>query len=124
MPGSFALLASPIPGLHWTRTCPLPPTPLPLPRRPPTACQAEQLIKRRLEVTPDEPRLWCALGDLTLDDAAYLQAWERSGHRNARWVVAWGGIAPVQPRRSASAFPLSAAACHLLMRGCKLEPGL
>ncbi|PSC75849.1 tetratricopeptide repeat 27-like protein [Micractinium conductrix] len=46
--------------------------------------QAEELIKRRLEVTPDEPRLWCALGDLTLDDAHYLHAWERSGHRNAR----------------------------------------
>ncbi|KAL4448097.1 hypothetical protein ABPG75_005316 [Micractinium tetrahymenae] len=46
--------------------------------------QAEELIKRRLEVSPDEPRLWCALGDLCLDDAHYLQAWERSGHRNAR----------------------------------------
>ncbi|KAL4859782.1 Tetratricopeptide repeat protein 27 [Chlorella vulgaris] len=46
--------------------------------------QAEELIKRRLEVTPGEPRLWCALGDLCLDDAHYLQAWECSGHRNAR----------------------------------------
>jgi len=45
---------------------------------------AEQLIKRRLDVTPDEPRLWCALGDLSLDDAHYMEAWERSGKRNAR----------------------------------------
>jgi tetratricopeptide (TPR) repeat protein len=45
---------------------------------------AEQLVKRRLEVTPDEPRLWCALGDLSLDDAHYMEAWERSGKRNAR----------------------------------------
>lgn len=41
-------------------------------------------MRRRLEVAPDDPRLWCALGDLRLDDAAYLQAWERSGRRNAR----------------------------------------
>jgi tetratricopeptide (TPR) repeat protein len=45
---------------------------------------AEQLVKRRLEATPDEPRLWCALGDLSLDDAHYIEAWERSGKRNAR----------------------------------------
>ncbi|EFN57654.1 hypothetical protein CHLNCDRAFT_142791 [Chlorella variabilis] len=50
----------------------------------PCAAQAEELIRRRLEVTPDEPRLWCALGDLLVEDAHYLQAWERSGHRNAR----------------------------------------
>ena len=48
--------------------------------------QAEELVKRRLEVAPDEPRLWCALGDLTLDDACYQRAWECSGHRNARWA--------------------------------------
>lgn len=47
---------------------------------------AEQLIMRRLEATPDEPRLWCALGDLSLDDAHYFEAWERSGKRNARAV--------------------------------------
>lgn len=45
---------------------------LPLPH-PACPSQAEQLIRRRLEVTPDEPRLWCALGDLTLDDACYMQ---------------------------------------------------
>ncbi|KAG7675146.1 hypothetical protein Ndes2526B_g08005 [Nannochloris sp. 'desiccata'] len=45
---------------------------------------AEQLVKRRLDVTPDEPRLWCALGDLSLNDAHYMEAWERSGKRNAR----------------------------------------
>jgi len=45
---------------------------------------AEQLVKNRLEVTPDEPRLWCALGDLSLEDAHYMEAWERSGKRNAR----------------------------------------
>ena len=47
---------------------------------------AEQLIQRRLEATPDDPRLWCALGDLSLDDKHYLEAWERSGKRNARAV--------------------------------------
>jgi uncharacterized protein HemY len=36
------------------------------------------LIRARLAETPDEPRLWCALGDLNLDDDAYREAWERS----------------------------------------------
>lgn len=46
--------------------------------------QAEELVRRRLEVTPDDARLLCTLGDLTLDDKYYLEAWERSGHRSAR----------------------------------------
>lgn len=40
--------------------------------------QAESLIRARLEVTPGEARLWCALGDLNLDDSCYHQAWELS----------------------------------------------
>lgn len=40
--------------------------------------QAEQLIRARLAATPDEPRLWCALGDLNLDDDAYRKAWDCS----------------------------------------------
>lgn len=46
--------------------------------------QAEAVVTARLEVTPDEPRLWCALGDLRLDDACYERAWLRSGKRSAR----------------------------------------
>ena len=42
------------------------------------ASQAEQLIRARLAATPDEPRLWCALGDLNLDDDAYRKAWDCS----------------------------------------------
>ncbi|EFJ51673.1 hypothetical protein VOLCADRAFT_87348 [Volvox carteri f. nagariensis] len=45
---------------------------------------AEELIKRRLGTTPDDPRLWCALGDLHLDDRYYEEAWRRSGHRHTR----------------------------------------
>lgn len=41
-------------------------------------------MRRRLEVTPDDPRLWCALGDLNSDDTYYEEAWERSNHRSAR----------------------------------------
>ncbi len=37
-----------------------------------------------MEETPGEPRLWCALGDLRLDDGCYQRAWERSGGRSAR----------------------------------------
>lgn len=45
---------------------------------------AEKLIKKRLEVAPNEPRLWCALGDITDDRRHYSKAWECSGNRNAR----------------------------------------
>ena len=37
-----------------------------------------------LQVTPDDPRLWCALGDLTLKDEHYETAWQRSGRRSTR----------------------------------------
>ncbi|GIL61603.1 hypothetical protein Vafri_16033 [Volvox africanus] len=45
---------------------------------------AEELVKRRLAVTPDDPRLWCALGDMHLDDRFYEEAWRRSGGRHTR----------------------------------------
>ena len=37
-----------------------------------------------LQVTPNDPRLWCALGDLTLKDEHYETAWQRSGQRSTR----------------------------------------
>ena len=37
-----------------------------------------------LQVPPDDPRLWCALGDLTLKDEHYETAWQRSHHRSTR----------------------------------------
>ncbi|KAG2428213.1 hypothetical protein HXX76_011893 [Chlamydomonas incerta] len=45
---------------------------------------AEELVQRRLAVTPDDPKLWCALGDMHLDDRYYEEAWARSGRRNTR----------------------------------------
>lgn len=46
--------------------------------------QAEAIVTARLDATPNEPRLWCALGDLRLDDSCYERAWSRSGGRSAR----------------------------------------
>ena len=46
--------------------------------------QAQKLINDRLAESPDDPRLWCALGDVTKDDSCYVKAWERSGRRHAR----------------------------------------
>ena len=37
-----------------------------------------------MQVTPDDARLWCSLGDLTLEDAHFHTAWERSGRRSVR----------------------------------------
>lgn len=37
-----------------------------------------------MQVTPNDARLWCSLGDLTLEDAHLHTAWERSGHRSVR----------------------------------------
>lgn len=45
---------------------------------------ADELIRRRLVAQPKEPRLWCALGDLHMEDAHYETAWEVSGQRNTR----------------------------------------
>ncbi|KAF5842032.1 hypothetical protein DUNSADRAFT_9601, partial [Dunaliella salina] len=45
---------------------------------------AEDLLKRRLKVTPDDPVIWCNLGDLYTDDSYYEEAWRRSGCRHAR----------------------------------------
>ena len=36
------------------------------------------------QVTPDDPRLWCALGDLTSEEGHFETAWERSGRRSTR----------------------------------------
>lgn len=45
---------------------------------------ALDLIKKRLEQQPDDPRLWCALGDVTLNEECYVKAWEVSRHRFGR----------------------------------------
>ncbi|OWM66522.1 hypothetical protein CDL15_Pgr013739 [Punica granatum] len=45
---------------------------------------AVDLIKTRLSVTPNDPRLWCSLGDVTNDDACYKKALEVSNNKSAR----------------------------------------
>ncbi|KAI5084964.1 hypothetical protein GOP47_0001133 [Adiantum capillus-veneris] len=45
---------------------------------------ALDLIKERLKQQPDDPRLWCALGDVTLNEDCYEKAWEVSKHRFGR----------------------------------------
>ena len=37
-----------------------------------------------VQVTADDSRLWCALGDLTLREEHYETAWQRSGWRSTR----------------------------------------
>lgn len=37
-----------------------------------------------VQLTPDDARLWCALGDLTLKEEHYETAWQRSGQRSTR----------------------------------------
>ncbi|MQM16363.1 hypothetical protein Taro_049319 [Colocasia esculenta] len=45
---------------------------------------AVDLIKARLNDTPNDPRLWCSLGDVTNTDAYYEKALEVSNDRSAR----------------------------------------
>jgi len=47
---------------------------------------AEDLIRRRLQVTPSDPRLLTALGDLTQDHTLWEQAWEASRGRYVRAI--------------------------------------
>ncbi|KAG9153932.1 hypothetical protein Leryth_024030 [Lithospermum erythrorhizon] len=45
---------------------------------------AVELIRKRLSGHPRDPRLWCSLGDVTIDDACYTKALEVSDNRSAR----------------------------------------
>ncbi|KAM7479896.1 hypothetical protein LguiA_028109 [Lonicera macranthoides] len=45
---------------------------------------AVELIKTRLSERPNDPRLWCSLGDVTNDDSCYEKALEVSKNRSAR----------------------------------------
>ncbi|KAF9604156.1 hypothetical protein IFM89_002831 [Coptis chinensis] len=45
---------------------------------------AVELIKKRLCEVPNDPRLWCSLGDVTNSDAYYEKALEVSSNRSAR----------------------------------------
>ncbi|GAB2268360.1 hypothetical protein Dimus_003325 [Dionaea muscipula] len=45
---------------------------------------AVELIKTRLSEVPDDPRLWCSLGDATNNDAFYEKALEVSNSRSVR----------------------------------------
>lgn len=45
---------------------------------------AVQLIKKRLSEMPNDPRLWCSLGDVTNDDSCYEKALEVSNNKSAR----------------------------------------
>eukprot|EP00958_Prasinococcus_capsulatus_P006760 scaffold628_cov401-Prasinococcus_capsulatus_cf.AAC.10 len=45
---------------------------------------ASALIHERLKFTPEDPRLWCALGDLENNSKHYEHAWKVSGGRHTR----------------------------------------
>lgn len=45
---------------------------------------AVELIKKRLSEMPNDPRLWCSLGDVTNNDACYEKAIEVSNDKSAR----------------------------------------
>lgn len=44
---------------------------------------AESLLQRRLQVEGGNPRLLCAMGELTNDATWFEKAWEASGHKHA-----------------------------------------
>lgn len=90
----------------------------------------EALVRKRLEVMPDDPRLMNALGDLTGDPSHYEKAWESSGGRNVRsmrslaryasrkkeWDVArrrWENALRINPIHSQGWFELGYACMQL-----------
>ena len=60
-------------------------------------------------MTPDDPKLWNALGDLHMEDGHYLEAWTRSGGRNARSKRSLGRSALRRRDYAAAAEHLEAA---------------
>ena len=46
--------------------------------------EAVELIKKRLSETPNDPSLWCSLGDITEDDAFFEKALQVSNNRSYR----------------------------------------
>eukprot|EP00879_Flechtneria_rotunda_P017593 GHRR01018443.1.p1 GENE.GHRR01018443.1~~GHRR01018443.1.p1 ORF type:complete len:607 (+),score=293.02 GHRR01018443.1:146-1822(+) len=45
---------------------------------------ALELVQQRLQVTPDNAKLWCVLGDIQQQDQHYEKAWQVSNRRSAR----------------------------------------
>jgi cytochrome c-type biogenesis protein CcmH/NrfG len=52
--------------------------------------RAEKLVRERLDEEPGNPTLWCLLGDLLQDPAAYERAWTVSKFRHARAMRSLG----------------------------------
>lgn len=89
-------------------------------------------IRGWVQVTPDDPRLWCALGDLTLKEEHYETAWQRSKHRSTRAQRSLARSAQrekdhekacVVPRASCFPFPTFGWRCLPMPLSC-LPPGL
>jgi tetratricopeptide (TPR) repeat protein len=53
---------------------------------PPAACCCRLLLPaaRLFQASPDEPKLWCVLGDIQQQDDHYRRAWEVSRQRSSR----------------------------------------
>lgn len=47
--------------------------------------KAEELLRQRLDVTPNSPKLWCLMGDVTGDPIHWQHAWELSERANRRY---------------------------------------
>ncbi|KAJ3345386.1 hypothetical protein HDU83_004116 [Entophlyctis luteolus] len=52
--------------------------------------QAEEVVRKQLESSPDSPKLYCLLGDITKDSSHYRYAWEVSKCRYSRAMRSLG----------------------------------
>ncbi|KAJ3006814.1 UNVERIFIED_CONTAM: hypothetical protein HDU68_003865 [Siphonaria sp. JEL0065] len=52
--------------------------------------EAEEIVRKQLESSPDSPKLHCLLGDITKDNKHYIHAWEISSNKYSRAMRSLG----------------------------------
>ncbi|KAF6259400.1 hypothetical protein COO60DRAFT_1008225 [Scenedesmus sp. NREL 46B-D3] len=70
---------------------------------------AQELVLQRLQVNPDDAKLWCVLGDIQQQEQHYEKAWQVSGRRSSRAQrsIARSAMQRKEYARAAAAYELA-----------------